>query len=116
MDSIKQNTLLQALTKGYFTNRTLLDECFGFEGDVKEHWKKLLNNIEQLDGEELRGRQLELLTLLKENGVTYNVLWRYRRAEPSVVARHHAFADFRSRVENHRAGNETACVCPQQDT
>lgn len=73
MDSIKQNTLLNALTKGYFTNRTLLDECFGFEGDVKEHWKKLLNNIEQLDGEELRGRQQELLTLLKENGVTYNV-------------------------------------------
>ena len=50
-----------------------MDECFDFEGDVKEHWKKLLNNIELFDGEELKGRQQELLTLLKENGVTYNV-------------------------------------------
>ncbi len=73
MDSMKTNTLLETLTKGYFTNRTLLDECFDFEGDVKEHWKKLLTNIELLDTEELKGRQQELLTLLKENGVTYNV-------------------------------------------
>ena len=73
MDSLNPNTLLETLTKGYFTNRTLLDECFDFEGDVKEHWKKLLNNIELFDGEELKGRQQELLTLLKENGVTYNV-------------------------------------------
>jgi len=50
-----------------------LDECFDFDGDVKEHWKKLLTNIELLDGEELKGRQQELLKLLKENGVTYNV-------------------------------------------
>ncbi|HEY5916172.1 MAG TPA: circularly permuted type 2 ATP-grasp protein [Chryseolinea sp.] len=70
---MKTNTLLETLTKGYFTNRTLLDECFDFEGDVKEHWKKLLTNIELLDTEELKGRQQELLTLLKENGVTYNV-------------------------------------------
>jgi uncharacterized circularly permuted ATP-grasp superfamily protein/uncharacterized alpha-E superfamily protein len=73
MDSLNPNTLLETLTKGYFTNRTLLDECFDFEGDVKEHWKKLLNNIELLDGEELKARHQELLTLLKENGVTYNV-------------------------------------------
>jgi len=73
MDRLNPNTLLETLTKGYFTNRTLLDECFDFEGDVKEHWKKLLNNIELLDGEELKGRHQELLTLLKENGVTYNV-------------------------------------------
>ena len=73
MDSMKTNTHLETLTKGYFTNRTLLDECFDFEGDVKEHWKKLLTNIELLDTEELKGRQQELLTLLKENGVTYNV-------------------------------------------
>ena len=66
MDSMKTNTLLETLTKGYFTNRTLLDECFDFEGDVKEHWKKLLTNIELLDTEELKGRQQELLTLLRK--------------------------------------------------
>jgi uncharacterized circularly permuted ATP-grasp superfamily protein/uncharacterized alpha-E superfamily protein len=73
MDSMKTNTLLETLTRGYFTNRTLLDECFDFEGDVKDHWKKLMANIEFLNNEELKGRQQELLTLLKENGVTYNV-------------------------------------------
>ncbi|MBL0742353.1 circularly permuted type 2 ATP-grasp protein [Chryseolinea lacunae] len=67
------NTPLETWTRGYFANRTLLDECFGFEGEVKDHWKRLLHNIEQLDQDELKGRQQELLKLLKENGVTYNV-------------------------------------------
>jgi len=73
MESTKTNTPLEALSKGYFTNKSLADECFGFDGATKEHWKKLLANIEQLEPEELKTRQQELLTLLKENGVTYNV-------------------------------------------
>jgi len=73
MESMNTNTPLETLTKGYFANRSLVDECFGFEGEVKEHWKRLLNNVEHLDTEELKSRQLELLKLLKENGVTYNV-------------------------------------------
>jgi len=73
MESINPNTPLQTWTRGYFANRTQLDECFGFEGEVKEHWKRLLHNIEQLDPQELKSRQQELLKLLKENGVTYNV-------------------------------------------
>lgn len=73
MESMNTNTPLEKLMDGYFTNRSLVDECFGFDGDTKAHWKKLLDNIEQLDAGELKGRQQELLQLLKENGVTYNV-------------------------------------------
>ncbi len=73
MESMNIKTPLETLTKGYFTNRSLVDECFDFEGDVKEHWKRLLTNVEKLDTEELKSRQQELLKLLKENGVTYNV-------------------------------------------
>ncbi len=73
MESMNTNTPLDTLTRGYFGNRSLVDECFGFDGEAKEHWKKLLVNIEHLSTEELKGRQQELLKLLKENGVTYNV-------------------------------------------
>jgi uncharacterized circularly permuted ATP-grasp superfamily protein/uncharacterized alpha-E superfamily protein len=73
MESINTNTSIQNLTRGYFANQSLVDECFGFEGEVKNHWKSLLKNVEHLGLEELRGRQMELLKLLKENGVTYNV-------------------------------------------
>ncbi len=67
------NTPLETLTKGYFTNRSLVDECFDFEGEVKFHWKRLLQNVENFEPDELKSRQQELLKLLKENGVTYNV-------------------------------------------
>ncbi|HTE31120.1 MAG TPA: hypothetical protein VK666_12150, partial [Chryseolinea sp.] len=67
------NTPLKTLTKGYFTNKSLVDECFDFEGDVKSYWKRLLHNVENFEPEDLKNRQLELLKLLKENGVTYNV-------------------------------------------
>jgi uncharacterized circularly permuted ATP-grasp superfamily protein/uncharacterized alpha-E superfamily protein len=73
MENVNTNAQMETLTNGYFASRTFADECFGFEGDVKEHWKRLLKNIEDLTSDELKNRQQELLKLLKENGVTYNV-------------------------------------------
>jgi uncharacterized circularly permuted ATP-grasp superfamily protein/uncharacterized alpha-E superfamily protein len=64
---------LSILTGGYFSQQTLLDECFGLEGEVKEHWKRLIKNVGNLSAPELKNRQLEVLKLLQENGVTYNV-------------------------------------------
>lgn len=72
MQSINPNFPLETLTKGYFTNQ-LLDECFEFNGEVKNHWKRLMANVEHFGVDELKNRQQELLKLLKENGVTYNV-------------------------------------------
>ena len=62
-----------SLTDGYFADHRALDECFNKNGETREAWKKLLQNIEGLDNAELKNRQQELLKLLQENGVTYNV-------------------------------------------
>lgn len=67
------NTSISNWTSGYFTNQETPDECFGLNGEVKEHWKRLLTNVDKLQGEELKSRSQELLKLLQENGVTYNV-------------------------------------------
>jgi len=57
----------------YFSDKSILDECFRRNDKVREHWNRLLHNINLLGGEELEKRQLELFKLLQENGVTYNV-------------------------------------------
>ena len=61
------------ITAEYFANQASLDECFGLGGEAKEHWKRLLSNVEVLGPVELKNREVELLKLLQENGVTYNV-------------------------------------------
>lgn len=68
-----QNTLLDSFTQGYFADQTVLDECFSTNEGTKESWKRLLANIENLGPTEFKNRQQELLKLLEENGVTYNV-------------------------------------------
>jgi uncharacterized circularly permuted ATP-grasp superfamily protein/uncharacterized alpha-E superfamily protein len=68
-----QNNLLQSLSHGYLTDQAVLDECVTLTDGVKEKWKRLLTNIENLGAIEFKSRQQELLKLLKENGVTYNV-------------------------------------------
>jgi len=68
-----QNSLLNSLTQGYFANQRVLDECFNATEGTKENWKRLLGNIESLGPVEFKNRQQELLKLLEENGVTYNV-------------------------------------------
>jgi uncharacterized circularly permuted ATP-grasp superfamily protein/uncharacterized alpha-E superfamily protein len=66
-------TSIKTISEGYFSNQALLDECFGLSGEVKEHWNRLLKNIDSLSIPELQNRQQEVLKLLQENGVTYNV-------------------------------------------
>jgi uncharacterized circularly permuted ATP-grasp superfamily protein/uncharacterized alpha-E superfamily protein len=67
------NASLSLLAQEYFTGKPDQDECFGLDGEVKEHWKRLLKNIDTLSTQELKVRQQDLLKLLEENGVTYNV-------------------------------------------
>jgi len=73
MDSTQRNVPINTLTEGYFSNRNVLDECFNPDEQPKDSWKQLLSNIENLGTSELKNRQQELLKLLQENGVTYNV-------------------------------------------
>lgn len=73
MDQPKITTVLNEWTQGYFNNTSLLDECFEIPGQFKDHWRRLLSNAENLGAAELKNRQQELLKLLQENGVTYNI-------------------------------------------
>jgi uncharacterized circularly permuted ATP-grasp superfamily protein/uncharacterized alpha-E superfamily protein len=73
MSRTDSDATLSSWTQGYFGTTPLLDEAFEQNGTLREHWKKLMSNVEDLDTEELKGRQQELLNLLKENGVTYNI-------------------------------------------
>src|SRR5690349_12299755 len=62
------------LTTGHFgSSISSLDEAFETVVTIREHYKKISSNAEHLRSEELRNRQQELLNLLKENGVTYNI-------------------------------------------
>ncbi|HVD99879.1 MAG TPA: circularly permuted type 2 ATP-grasp protein [Cytophagaceae bacterium] len=60
-------------TQGYFSDKGLHDECFRANENIREHWQRLMGNIEGLGIKELKIREQELLKLLQENGVTYNV-------------------------------------------
>lgn len=73
MSNSLQNASLHSLTNGYLSNQTALDECFLEQDGIRDSWRNLLTNIENLGTSELRNRQQELLKLLQENGVTYNV-------------------------------------------
>jgi uncharacterized circularly permuted ATP-grasp superfamily protein/uncharacterized alpha-E superfamily protein len=69
----QQNIHTNNITDGYFSNQTALDECFVQPDETRESWKNLLINIDRLGPDELKVRQHELLKLLQENGVTYNI-------------------------------------------
>jgi uncharacterized circularly permuted ATP-grasp superfamily protein/uncharacterized alpha-E superfamily protein len=71
MNQSIQNASTSILNSGYLSYG--LDECFLPDGELKESWKKLIANIDLLGTQELKERQQELLKLLQENGVTYNV-------------------------------------------
>jgi uncharacterized circularly permuted ATP-grasp superfamily protein/uncharacterized alpha-E superfamily protein len=73
MESLNNNADLNQVVQDYFSGKPMLDECFALNGDVKEPWKRLLKNIENMSSAELKIRQQELAKLLEENGVTYNV-------------------------------------------
>lgn len=73
MDKGIQYTAIQNLTAGYLSDQKVIDECFGQNEEVKESWKRMVANIERLGTGELKVRQQELLKILQENGVTYNV-------------------------------------------
>ncbi len=73
MDNQQSTVSTSLLTKDYFLNQKVLDECFLRQDEARESWKNLLTNIDKLGAAELNVRHQELLKLLQENGVTYNV-------------------------------------------
>jgi len=61
------------LLQSYQNGLTSYDEVLDVNGRVKPHWKALFSTLEKLGISELKSRNLEIISKLRENGVTYNV-------------------------------------------
>tara|TARA_Y100001980_G_C14556928_1_gene354715 strand:- start:151040 stop:153568 length:2529 start_codon:yes stop_codon:yes gene_type:complete len=55
------------------TNTKFFDELASSDGTIYPHWQKLVDAYDKLGNEGLTSRSNEVIQLLKENGVTYNI-------------------------------------------
>jgi len=58
---------------GYQLANATLDEMLDASGNIRPHWAYFLGALQNLGQNEISLRQNEILKLLRENGVTYNV-------------------------------------------
>ena len=61
------------LLQSYQAGLTSYDEVLDTNGKWKPHWQALFATLEKLGIEELKSRNTEIISKLRENGVTYNV-------------------------------------------
>jgi uncharacterized circularly permuted ATP-grasp superfamily protein/uncharacterized alpha-E superfamily protein len=61
------------LLQTYRSGLSSYDEVLDVNGKLKPHWKALFDTLEKLGIDELKNRNLEIISKLRENGVTYNV-------------------------------------------
>ncbi len=61
------------LLQSYQHSLTSYDEVLDTNGKLKPHWQALFNTLEKLGIAELNNRNREIISKLRENGVTYNV-------------------------------------------
>lgn len=61
------------LLQSYQSGLNSYDEVLDVNGKVKPHWKALFDTLEKLGIDELKNRNQEIISKLRENGVTYNV-------------------------------------------
>ncbi len=57
----------------YSANNHSYDELYGEEGDLRPNWATFFQSFGNLGQEEIESRHQDILRLLKENGVTYNI-------------------------------------------
>ncbi|QRR03108.1 circularly permuted type 2 ATP-grasp protein [Dyadobacter sandarakinus] len=61
------------LLQAYRSGLASYDEVLDMHGRVKPHWNALFSSLEKLGIHELKSRNQEIISKLRENGVTYNV-------------------------------------------
>ncbi|MBD0832166.1 circularly permuted type 2 ATP-grasp protein [Aestuariibaculum sediminum] len=66
-------TDLNILFQNYFSKEKNYDEALKSDLTVNPNWKKLLDNVSEMDIKTLTAKQNEIDWLMDENGVTYNV-------------------------------------------
>jgi uncharacterized circularly permuted ATP-grasp superfamily protein/uncharacterized alpha-E superfamily protein len=57
----------------YFSTRKAYDELIGDDGKLRPHWDTFFRSYCQMGDDEILNRNNDILRLLKENGVTYNI-------------------------------------------
>src|SRR5882724_3144803 len=66
-------TQAEALFRHYFSSDYSYDELLEKDGHLRPHWETFFQSFSELGQEDVQNRHAELLRLLKENGVTYNI-------------------------------------------
>lgn len=61
------------LLRDYNSQASIFDEMRGFGDAIRSPWKSYFDNFNKFTAEEFENRYAELLRLLRENGVTYNI-------------------------------------------
>ncbi len=67
------NLLSHPVLKDYLTDKNSYDELLGEDGKLRPHWEIFFHTYCQLGNDEIFSRNNDILRLLKENGVTYNI-------------------------------------------
>ena len=62
-----------ALFEHYGSIQHLYDELLDIDGHPRPNWKTFFQSFSKLGNEEIINRNQDMLRLLKENGVTYNI-------------------------------------------
>jgi len=70
---MKPDLLSSPLFRNYFADNSTLNELIGGDGRILPHWAAFFQSYLQLGSDEISGRNEDLVRLLKENGVTYNI-------------------------------------------
>lgn len=65
---------IQSLLEYYQSSPFAYDELLHPDGSVREQWRFLFDALERLGTREIENRSLEIRRILRDNGVTYNVM------------------------------------------
>jgi len=57
----------------YFSTDYSYDELLGEDGNLRPHWAAFFQSFTELGNPEIQNRHKDVLRMLKENGVTYNI-------------------------------------------
>jgi uncharacterized circularly permuted ATP-grasp superfamily protein/uncharacterized alpha-E superfamily protein len=67
------NSATSSIFEQYANNHSLYDELLGEDGKPRPNWQTFFQSFGKLGNEEILSRHQDMLRLLKENGVTYNI-------------------------------------------
>ncbi len=65
--------IASALLQGYAPLPLAADELVGRDGEMRPHWRQLVEGLSALGGEELQRLESTALRMVRDNGITYNV-------------------------------------------